>query len=180
MNPWLILAALLALAGGGAGCYSWGAKNATNACKAEKLEVERKAHANYVEGVKRAIEQADQIDEQNAEAESASVQRRARIETVFQTIDREVIRYVQTDAGRGLCFDAAGLRLYNAANRGELTSEDQAAPGAGGPGAVSGPAAGAGRLSGGGVADQQNSGAALPPVPGSAAGPSGLDQAQQR
>lgn len=179
MNPWLIIAALLAVASAGGIGYGAGHKAATNTAKAEQLKAERKAHDNYVDGVKRAIEQADQIAAENAEAESAGVQRRARIERVFQTIDHEVIRYVQTDAGRGLCFDADGLRLYNAANRGEFPAPDQATPGPGGPGAVPGPAAGGGRLPGGGPADQQDSGAGVLPLQGTAAGAGGMDQAQQ-
>lgn len=178
MNPWIILAVLLALASAGGIGYGAGEKHATNAHKAEMLEAERKAHDDYVDGVKRAIDQADEIAAQNAEAESASVQRRARIERVFQTIDHEVIRYVQTDAGHGLCFDADGLRLYNAALRGEFPAPDQATPGPGGPGAVPGSAPGGERLPGGGSADQQDSGAGVLPLPGAAPGAGGVDEAQ--
>lgn len=173
-----ILAALLAAALLFSGGYKYGYRNAANQHATQQLKQEREARANYKAGVKRAIKQANQIAEQNAEMEDVSVQRRARIETVFQKIDREVIRYVQTDAGHGLCFDDDGLRLYNAANRGEFAATDQTAPSPGVPGAVPGIATGEGWNTGRSAANQQDRGAALLPLPGSASLTGRLGKAQ--
>jgi hypothetical protein len=53
--------------------------------------------------------------------ETRAVQVKTRIETQFLPIDREVIRYVETHAAVDACaLDADGVRLWNAANRGEL------------------------------------------------------------
>lgn len=173
----LALILFMALCAGGG--FFAGYRAATNKLHAEQLTQERDAHTRYVEGVKRAIDQADELAAQNAEFESASVQRLARIERVFQTINREVIRYVQTDAGRGLCFDDGGLRLYNAANRGEFPAPDQAAPGAIEPGGM--PAAAAGskeRLSGRSSVQPRLGGQNLFRLQGTPSGTGGMGEAQ--
>jgi hypothetical protein len=171
MNIYVALIAVVIGALGG-----WRA--ASDHYHANQLKSERSAHVRYVEGVKRAIDQADELATQNAEFESASVQRRVRIERVFQTINHEVIRYVQTDAGRGLCFDDDGLRLYNAANRGEFPAPDTAAPGAGGPGGMPGAAGGERRLSGGSPGQPRLGSQGILRLPGTAPGAVGVGKAQ--
>lgn len=173
-----ILAPILFMALCAGGGFFAGYRAATNKLHAEQLTQERDAHIRYVEGVKRAIDQSDALAAQNAEAEGVSVQRRARIERVFQTINREVIRYVQTDAGRGLCFDDDGLRLYNAANRGEFPATDQAASAAGGPGGMPAAAGGARRLSGRDTLQPRLGGQGLPRLSGTAAVAGGMGEAQ--
>lgn len=175
MNPLVILVVLIAYGGG---CYYAGDKHATDACKADQLTTERKATAHYVEGVKRAIDQADELAAQNAAFDSASVQRRARIERVFETITQEVIRYVQTDAGRGLCFDDDGLRLYNAANRGEFPATDQTASSASGYGGMPSAAGGERRLSGRDTRQPRLGGQGIPRLSGTASGTGGLGETQ--
>ena len=171
MNPWAILAVLLALAGYGGGCYYAGDKHATDACRSEKLEAERTAHVRYVDGVKRAIGQAEELASQDAEIEAASLQRQAKTARVFQTIDREVTRYVQTDSGRDLCFDDHGLRLYNAANRGEFPAGaaaiENTATAAGGVPKLAG---GGQRLSGRDPGEPRLGGQGVSRLPGAAAG----------
>lgn len=172
----LALVLFLALCAGGG--FFAGYRAATNKLHAQQLDIERKSHVRYVEGVKRAIDQADALAVENAEFESDSVQRRARIERVFQTINQEVIRYVQTDAGRGLCFDADGLRLYNAANRGEFPATDPSAPGASGPGGMPGADGGERRLSGGSPGQPRLGSQGVLRMPGTAPGAGGLGEAQ--
>jgi len=173
-----ILAPILFLALCAGGGFFAGYRTASNKFAAQQLETERAAHVRYVEGVKRAIDQADALAAENAWFESSSVQRRARIERVFQTINREVIRYVQTDAGRGLCFDAGGLRLYNAANRGQFPAPDQAASAASGPGGVPGAAGGERRLSARNPGQPHLGSTGVPRLPGAAAGAGGMGEAQ--
>lgn len=146
--------------------------------EAKQLKTERAAHTRYVEGVQRAIDQAGELATQNAEADGASVQHRAQIERVFQTINHEVIRYVQTDAGRGLCFDDDGLRLYNAANRGEFPAPDQAAPGASGHGGMPAAAGSERRLSGGNPGQPRLGRQGVLRMPGAASGTGGMGEAQ--
>lgn len=172
------MAALVALALATGGGFFAGGRAASNKFAAGQLAAERAAHVRYVEGVRLAIERVDAVAARNAEADGAAVQLRARIEAVSRTLQREVIRYVQTDAGRGLCFDDDGLRLYNAANRGEFAADDPAMAGGGGHGTVPGAAAGGERKPGGDPAHQRRHGAAVPPVPGSPALAGGLGKAQ--
>lgn len=162
-------------AGGG---FFAGYRAATNKLHAEQLNQERAAHVRYIEGVKRAIEQANELADQNAEVESAGVQRRAKIERVFETITQEVIRYVQTDPGRGLCFDDDGLRLYNAANRGEFPATDQTAPGASGYGGMPSAAGGERRLSGRDSRQPRLGGQGILRLSGTSSGTGGMGEAQ--
>lgn len=172
------VAALVALALATGGGFATGWRAAGNACDARQLAQVRVDQAHQVETTRRAIDQANALAARNAAADGAAVQRRERVEAVTKTIEREVIRYVQTDAGRGLCFDDDGLRLYNAAQRGDFPAADPAMASRGGHAAVPTPAAGGERKPGGDPAHQRRYGAAVPPVPGSPALAGVLGKAQ--
>lgn len=106
-----------------------------------------KAQAEQAKHLREAIRQADEIAAQDREIYAAGDARQARIETVFRTLDREVIRYVQTHADAADCLDGYGMRLWSAANAGRAptVSGDGAQPGAlpgGAAAAALGPGAG--------------------------------------
>lgn len=106
--PYLILS-IIALV---AGVYLVGRHNGA----AAKVQQQR---AELLEHTQRAIEQANELAEQDAQVFAATAVERERVRTVFQTIDREVIRYAQDHASdTGECLDADGLRLWHAANAG--------------------------------------------------------------
>lgn len=76
------------------------------------------AQADLAKHLARAIEQADQVATQDRDVLQASEARRTRIQTVFQEIEREAIRYVALHITDAECLDADGLRLWRAANLG--------------------------------------------------------------
>lgn len=78
-----------------------------------------------VAAVERAVEQAEVLAAQDREVLSAHEVRSERIRTVFQEIDKEVIRYVALHVSDGDCLDAGGMRLWGLANLGP----DARAPG---------------------------------------------------
>ncbi len=81
-----------------------------------QAEAEQAAH------LRNAIAQAEAIAEQDRAIYAAGDARVARVQRVFQTIDREVIRYVQAHPLAVECLDADGLRLWTAANAGHLAA----------------------------------------------------------
>lgn len=76
-----------------------------------------RADSQRVQSVERAIAQAAELAEQDAEVLRHAEVRVAATETRFRTINREVIRYVQTHDPVD-CLDADGLRLWQDANTG--------------------------------------------------------------
>jgi hypothetical protein len=106
--------------------------------------------------------------------EAQAVKVKTRIETQFVPIDREVLRYVETHAAVDACaLDADGVRLWNAANRGQLAggaAADDDAP-------VPGAAPAIANREPGRVAGQPRSGnAGVPRLRGGQPGQGGLDQ----
>lgn len=83
----------------------------------------------YLAGERQARAQEARAASAAAGVASASASRHARIETRYQTIEKEVIRYVQTPVAAAECLDADGLRLWRAANRGELAAAEPAGAG---------------------------------------------------
>lgn len=97
---YLIAAAVVALVSGLAGWTVAGWR-----CDAARLA-----------SVARAVDQAEALAAQDREVLTAGAAQAVRTETVFRTLDREVVRYVQTPAADRPCLDADGLRLWAAAN----------------------------------------------------------------
>lgn len=112
-------------------------------------EAVTQAQAEQAAHLRRAIAQAEDIAAQDREIYAAGDARVARIQRVFQTIDREVIRYVKTHPLAADCLDADGLQLWTAANAGALPTG--AGDGAQ-PGIVPGQPAAAERRDGAGTA----------------------------
>lgn len=102
---WAALATVLAGAMA-AGFYA-GHKVAVNAAKSEQLKA-----------VEHAIEQAERIASENAEIEQAQVITQTKIRTVYRTLTKEVVKYVETHPDTAECLDADGLRIWNRANQG--------------------------------------------------------------
>lgn len=90
-----------------------------------------KAQAEQAKHLRNAIRQADEIAAQDREIITAGDARVARVETVFRTLDREVIRYVKKHPLATDCLDADGLRLWASLNAGDadaLAAGDGADP----------------------------------------------------
>ncbi len=119
-RAWVHLIPVALLVATGVTGYIQGHKAATTAAEAEQAKHLRNAFA-----------QAEALAAQDREIITAGDARVARIQRVFQTIDREVIRYVQTHPLAADCLDADGLQLWTAANAGAVPpgASDGAQPG---------------------------------------------------
>jgi hydroxylamine reductase (hybrid-cluster protein) len=84
------------------GAYTYGHKNATNACKAAQLAAVEKEHARYVKK-----------SEQLARSAAALAKLRRERGQKSEQIEREVERIVERPVYRNVCFDADGLRIVN-------------------------------------------------------------------
>jgi hypothetical protein len=159
LNPWVWLAFLAWTAFVGAAGWQTGREQARDACDAEKLV-----------SVTRAIEQADAIREQDFEVLSTHEARVEHTRTVFQTIEHEVIRYVQAHPDDVDCLGPDGLRLWRAANANSLEAlsspqSDVAVPG------VARPRVGQGQ---GAAGQSRGGGEAVPRMQGQASGLGGV------
>ena len=141
-RAYLLIALLAALAGAGAYGYHAGGD-------AARAVAEREQHAALV----RAIDQAEELARQDAEVLAAHEVAADHIRTVFQSIDREVIRYVETHAVGPVCLGADGMRLWAAANAGDFPA-GTSQPGGGLPS----PATGTGDVPRGGPAGEPRGG----------------------
>lgn len=155
MNP-LLAAVLMASLTAGAG--AWAVRGwQCDAARTRSLE--------------HAIEQADVLAAQDREIDTATAVRSAAVETRYQVINRELIRYVAHPRDPIECLDADGLRLWRDANAGEEPP----------PGSHPDPplpaVAAAGLSAGDGPAEQPHrNGAAVSAVPREAAGLEPLHQ----
>lgn len=120
----VVVAALLAGFTGGwkTESWRWGAAEA---------EVAKAAYAN-------AMQDAEAIN--RAAAQDAQAQEKIRV--VYRTIEKPVIQWRESPAGRAQCLDARGVQLGNAALRGEAA--DIGKPDATVPGTPGGSRDGAG------------------------------------
>jgi len=157
LNPWALLAALICSLGMVAGGYEWGSRSATNACEAKKGAAQTKV-----------IERHEQVAEVAQSVAVASAERHVQVVTKFQTIDREVIRYVQTPAATTPCLDDDGLRIWTAANHG--TFEPATAERAGHVALLGASSAGVGG-GWGSAGESRHPGETVLRVPGEASGP---------
>lgn len=108
--PYLILA-IIALA---AGSYMLGHFNGVK-------DTVLRQRSELLEHTQRAIRQANELAKQDSDLLTAHEAKAERIRTIFQTIDREVIRYVQDHANTTSdCLDSDGMRLWRAANAGSI------------------------------------------------------------
>lgn len=160
-HAYLLLALLATVAGAGAYGYTAGGD-------AARAVAERDKHASLI----RALSQAEELARQDAEVLATHEVAAERIRTVFQSIDREVIRYVATHSADPVCLDAAGVRLWAAANAGDFPA-GTGQPGGGLPAT----AAGAGDLSRGGPAGESRGGdAGVSRMPATASRPGGVGE----
>jgi len=97
----------------GGGFWS-GYRAATNKHAADQLKTVR-------DSIKRAIDQAQQIAAEDAEVLSGQEKNRIERRTVFKTLEKERIKYVETHPDIRDCrLDDDGLRQWNDANAGTL------------------------------------------------------------
>ena len=102
------------------------------------------------------------IDEKRLAAEIEHVSIEIKLDAIQQDQTREVIEYVQSDSAPDCELDARGLRLWNAANSGELpAAADRAEPAAAMPGAAAGTGPGIDESSG---RESRPSRTAVPPL----------------
>lgn len=108
MNPYLALAAVLALLGAGSGGYWWGWSAKGNSVAADTLV-----------SVSRAIEQANELAEQDAEILATADVRREKFRVAMKQLDQEIEKNVEANPSYLECgLDAVGLRNWNAGNAG--------------------------------------------------------------
>lgn len=177
MNPYIALGALIGtLALAGASYYA-GHKHAANACVADNAATEKQRAADKLQSVQRAIDQANELARQDAMILTTQEAKRGRIRAQADRIKQEIDAHVDTHpALNNVCFDADGLRLYNA----NPALGEPAAPAAGELDvAVPGSAESGGRAGGDNLAQQRGTGAALFGVPGALQRSHGLDQPRQ-
>jgi len=172
-RPWLLLALFGLLVVVGAAGYRQGHKAATTQAQAEQAAHLRNAIAEQAAHLRNAIAEAEAIAAQDREIYAAGDARVARVDTVFRTIDREVVRYVHTHPLATDCLDADGLRLWAAANAGDV---EDAAGDSGDAGPLPGDAAGTeGRDRPGAAGGSRGAGAPVSPATGRGADLGGLD-----
>ena len=112
LNPYTLLAGLIALLVAAGGGFYAGHRAASNACEAQKLQA-----------VGRAISQAKQVASEDAQVSRAYEGQREQVRTVYRTITKEVNHYVDTHPdSRGCGLDADGLRIWRAANAGDAAA----------------------------------------------------------
>lgn len=103
---------------------------------------------------------AAELAQQDAVLSATQEAGRERVRIVYRTLRQEVTRYVANTEHSSCGIDGDGLRLWNAANRGD------AAVGAREPvDTVPGPASGAGWTDGGAAGESSGRDGALPSVP---------------
>ncbi len=123
-----LLAALgLVVAFAAGGWLGWQAGSAQG--RADAAEARQSVTETQLQGERQARSQDTRAASAAAAVASASASRHARVEIRYQTIEKEVIRYVQTPVAAAECLDADGLRLWRAANRGELAASTPAGAG---------------------------------------------------
>jgi outer membrane murein-binding lipoprotein Lpp len=116
------------------------------------------AQASRLASTQRAIEQANEIAQQDAEVLAGQELARIERRTVYRTLETERIKYVETHPDSRACgLDDDGLRQWNAANAGDLHA---------GPGqfqnAAAAPAVSNQRLAGRPVGESPGRGGAIP------------------
>jgi hypothetical protein len=158
INPWLggLIALIGAAAASGILGYRTGYDHAVT-----------QARADLATHLERAIAQADEQARQDREVLMASEVRRGRIRTVFETLEKEVIRYATLHVADGDCLSPDGLRLWSHANAGTDPTATPA-PADPVPGGAAAPDVGQGAGPAGQSRDQR---APVPLVPGAAAQP---------
>jgi hypothetical protein len=128
-----------------------------------------RCEAARVESVERAARQAEEMAAQDREVLTAHEVRSARIRTVFQDVEKEVIRYVALHVSDADCLDAGGLRLWGLANQGPDAQRPgesvDAVP------SLAAPGVGEGR---GPAGEPRVDGEAVPRMPGATPGTGGL------
>lgn len=122
---WLVAALLAAFVAGGV--IGWRAGSAQG--RADAAEARQSVAETQLQGERQLRNQEASAASAAAVVASASASRHARVEIHYQTIEKEVIRYVQTPAAAIECLDADGLRIWRAANRGEFADSQPASTG---------------------------------------------------
>lgn len=108
MNPYLALAALIAVLGVGSGSYWWGWSAKGNSVAAETLV-----------SVSRAIEQANELAREDAEILATADVRREVRRVAMKQLDQEIEKNVAANPAYLECgLDAIGLRNWNLGNAG--------------------------------------------------------------
>lgn len=80
--------------------------------------------AAIIEASQRAITQANALSKQDAEVSAQYEKARVEQRTVYKTLTSERIKYVESHPDVKPCgLDADGLRLWNAANAGDLHAD---------------------------------------------------------
>jgi hypothetical protein len=108
--PMLAYAALAAI--GIAGAAGVAGYRAGHQAAVTEAQAEQAGH------LRRAIAEAEAIAEQDRALLASHEAAQVRVRTIFQTIEKEALRYVALHVTDADCMDADGLRLWNAANRG--------------------------------------------------------------
>lgn len=89
--------------------------------------------AAIIDATQRAITQANALAAQDAQVSTQYEKARVEQRTVYKTITKERIKYVERHPDVRCGLDVDGLRLWNAANAGDLHADTgQSADGAGG------------------------------------------------
>lgn len=121
LNPWILLALVLALAGASVGGYVKGHSDAAASCQVEKNVMVQKANEIAMQESAKAIEQSSKLEDQHAKAQ-----------VVYRTITQQVDKIVERPVYRNVCFDDDGLHAVNDAIAGKVTDPskpDSAVPG---------------------------------------------------
>ena len=122
---WLVAAVLAAFVAGG--LVGWRAGSAQG--HASVAEARQATAETLLQGERQARRIETRAASVAAVVASASAERHAQVEIRYQTLSKEVIRYVQTPAAALECLDADGVRLWRAANRGEFAASEPAGAG---------------------------------------------------
>lgn len=159
LAPWLLAAALVLMAGLFVGGYLLGRDHAATACRADKADA-----------LTRLIAEQARVVEQDYAILFAHQARQDRVRTVFRTILQEAGRYALDHRDTSCGLDAAGLRIWAAANAAEAPAAaepDYSMSGAAAAGV--GPAAGT-------ALEPRGDGGAVPRLQGAPAGALGMGE----
>lgn len=164
MSARIALLVVILWAGSLVGAYQFGARNTNNA-----------SQAKAVPALVQVIQEHDQKAEAGHQVEVKATRAIARTDAVFDEINNEVLNYAKQNAGVADCeLDAAGLRIWSAANANAAPEAEGQGPGQP-DGRLPGPPAADERQENGAPEQSRTGGEAVSQVPGASSRPGGMD-----
>ena len=81
-----------------------------------------------LEAVEMAVEAREELGDEITDVAIEAEREAGEVQIVYKTIEKEVIKYVETPAANRVCLDPPALSVLNAAGRGERVSTNPGQP----------------------------------------------------